>query len=134
MLSLGRKKEVRQDTITAGSWVVRRIRYGTPLDSHLVVITVFSGALIVAYVLTRFWPLLIPACYPLYPFYKDFRYYRDNDPEKLITERHKEKILELNLTLGSSTNERTMAQIDQMESVKNPVLIPPKSTKKDKKL
>ena len=61
MLSWGRKKEVRQDTITAGSWVVRRIRYGTPLDSHLVVIVVFSGPLIVGYIFTRFWPLLILA-------------------------------------------------------------------------
>jgi hypothetical protein len=82
-------------TLSGGVSIVKKLKLGTAVDSDIAIIIITSPVCIIAYIITRFWPLLIIAVAPLLLYLRHYGYWMKHRPEYLRTEKHQENILKI---------------------------------------
>lgn len=110
-------KSIWNSIISLGSTVIKKTKYGTAMDSILTVTALVSLPCIVVYAYTRFWPILLVACAPVFLFIRAYEYFMKNNPKMLRTEKHEETLLRIASKMGQKGKEVTEEVLDALPAV-----------------
>jgi hypothetical protein len=89
------ERNVVSQFFTGGVSVVKKLKLGTAVDSDIAIIIILGPGILVAFVITRFWPILFLLLFPLYMYYRHYEYLIKNKPEYLRSEKHEENMLRI---------------------------------------
>lgn len=103
--------------LSLGTTVINKTKYGTAMDSILVMAALVSLPCIIVYAITKFWLLLLIACVPLLHFIRVYEYHMKNNPKMLRSERHEETMYRIASAMGQKGQEVPESTIDTLPAV-----------------
>ena len=93
--------------------MVKKLRLGTAVDSDLAIIIVVGPGAIVAYIITRFWPILLLLLLPLVMYYRHYGYWAKTNPTYLRSEKHEENMYRIQVgAMGEKHHELSEDAVD----------------------
>lgn len=129
------KKNLWQTLISMGAAVINKTKYGTAMDSILILVAIVTIPCFIIYAFIRFWPLLIIGSTPIIQFFRAYNYFMKHDRNMLRTEKHEETLYRIASALGQKGKELNEAAVDALPAVKATNIIPvakPNSVKQRK--
>jgi hypothetical protein len=112
-------KDVRDGIVSLGLGVIRKARISNAVGTLLVLAALVTPACIIAFIFTKFWPLLILAALPVLYLFRAYDYIMKHNPEMLRTEEHEERMLEISAGMGEKGRELSEAKNEQLTSTTN---------------
>lgn len=111
------EKDWWKPLLAMGAAVINKSKYGTAMDSILIMVALVTVPSLIVYAFIRFWLLLLIACVPIFYFIRAYDYYMKNNPKMLRTEKHEETMLRIASSLGQKGKELTEEVIDALPAV-----------------
>jgi hypothetical protein len=103
-----------------GRAVIKRTRLGNVMSSPLVLAITVLVTTVPAFIITRFWPILVITAVPIAYFVRAFEYFMKHNPRLLRSEEHEERMYQLAVGMGREGRELPEEQIYAMPPITNP--------------
>jgi len=75
-----------------GSTVIKKTKYGTAMDSILVLVALVTVPCLIIFAFIHYWIFLMIACAPIVQFIRVYEYFMKKNPNMLRSEKHSEYI------------------------------------------
>ncbi len=111
------KKSVWGSILSLGSAVANKAKYGSAMDSILILVGLVTLPCLIIYVFIRFWLLLVIASFPILFFARAYDYFMKKNPKMLRTEKHEETMFRIASSMGQKGQEMPESVIDTLQAV-----------------
>jgi hypothetical protein len=109
--------DLTKEILALGNTVIKKVRLSNAMGAPLALVVLISvPSLLIAWA-DQFWWLLILACAPVLYFIYAFDYMMKHNPNMLRTEEHEERMLQLQIGMGTKERELSEEEIQQLPAV-----------------
>lgn len=116
-MQITEKKHWWTSVFSMGATVINKTKYGTAMDSILILVVLVTLPCLVIYAFIQSWILLVIACAPIAQFIRVYDYFMKKNPKMLRTEKHEEIMLRIASAMGQKGQEVSEAIVDALPAV-----------------
>lgn len=111
------KKSVWDSILSLGTAVANKAKYGSAMDSILILVGLVTLPCLIVFAFIRNWLLLVLASFPILIFVRAYDYFMRKNSKMLRTEKHEETMFRIASSMGQKGQEMPESIIDTLQAV-----------------